>query len=128
MCVCLLCSFVFLCMYVFFVCIEKVIYRRAQAEEAQKMHTYIHKYIHTYIHTHRRAQAEEAQKMLEQGSGVALTASCYEADLPAWGEVEVRIDVYSDMAGLFRDKLEVRRVCVCVYTYIQQACLETSWR
>lgn len=55
----------------------------------------------------RRAEAEEAQQMLEDGQGAAITCSSYQGALPAWGEVEIRIDLYSDMAAVVRDRIEV---------------------
>ena len=37
--------------------------------------------------------------MLEGGKGVGITCSAYTGVLPAWGEVEIRVDLYSDMCS-----------------------------
>ena len=54
-----------------------------------------------------RNAAQEAQQMLEAGNGVALTCASYTGKVPAWGEVELRVDLYSDMCGIYRDRLVV---------------------
>lgn len=41
------------------------------------------------------------------GKGVGITCSAYTGTVPAWGEVEIRVDLYSDMCGVFRDRLIV---------------------
>lgn len=55
----------------------------------------------------RRNASQEAQQMLEGGKGVGITCSAYTGTVPAWGEVEIRVDLYSDMCGVFRDRLIV---------------------
>jgi hypothetical protein len=45
--------------------------------------------------------------MLEAGNGVAITCASYSGKVPAWGEVELRVDMYSDMCGIYRDRLVV---------------------
>lgn len=64
-------------------------------------------FLTSWHHFCRRAEAEEAQQMLEDGQGAAITCSSYQGALPAWGEVEIRIDLYSDMAAVVRDRIEV---------------------
>jgi len=54
-----------------------------------------------------RNVAQEAQQMLEAGNGIAFTCSSYSGKVPAWGEVELRVDLFSDMCGVFRDRLIV---------------------
>lgn len=54
-----------------------------------------------------RNVAQEAQQMLEAGHGIAITCASYSGKVPAWGEVELRVDVYSDMCGIYRDRLIV---------------------
>jgi len=54
-----------------------------------------------------RNVAQEAQQMLEAGNGVAITCASYSGKVPAWGEVELRVDMYSDMCGIYRDRLVV---------------------
>ncbi len=54
-----------------------------------------------------RNAAQEAQQMLEGGHGVAVTCASYSGKVPAWGEVELRLDLYSDMCGIYRDRLIV---------------------
>jgi len=54
-----------------------------------------------------RNVAQEAQQMLEAGNGVAITCASYSGRVPAWGEVELRVDVYSDMCGIYRDRMVV---------------------
>ncbi|EKX39969.1 hypothetical protein GUITHDRAFT_143127 [Guillardia theta CCMP2712] len=55
----------------------------------------------------QRSAAQEAFRMLEGGKGFAVTCSTYTGRIEPWGEVEVRVDLFSDVCGIFRDRLVV---------------------
>lgn len=71
-------------------------------EEAERFRSY-----HGQQVLNARNVAQEAQQMLEAGNGIAITCSSYSGKVPAWGEVELRVDMYSDMCGIYRDRLVV---------------------
>ena len=71
-------------------------------EEVERFRSY-----HGQQMLNARNAAQEAQQMLEEGKGVAMTCASYAGPIPAWGEVELRVDLYSDMCGVFRDRLIV---------------------